>query len=127
MNIIGYRDTIGTVIDTPQYSALVNTAGAVGQRAINIGAIWECTTPIPSAPSTFNTRDWKMFGYYTGTGTIGSPTGNGCRDGLVGEGVDVTHPKSPERYDVMGRFNTPFIIESIARNTRVPVLALAGT
>lgn len=119
MNIIGYHDFVGTLSDMIAYTSGANYA--VGDRKIYIGAIWECKTAITTAPATLNTRDWKMFGWYTGTGRIGSPTGNGTRDVLMGSGSDDTHP-DPIGYDTMGQAYWSAIQSDIARDQRVATL-----
>lgn len=136
VNIIGYRDTIGILKGTPDYATLRTTVGmgsvVAGQRVISIGAVWECRAGIvgngtaTTLPAAMNTKDWYMFGYYTGTGTVGSPVGNGNRDFLMGAGgASDPHPTSPVGYGVMGDFTVNFVAECIERDQRVGILAHA--
>lgn len=123
VNVIGYHDYLGTIVNTPTYTT--SAAYAVGDRVISGGAIWECTATVASAPATLNTAFWKLFGWYTGTGRIGSTVGNGTRDVLMGEGSDLTHP-SAFGYITEGTVQTPDIQADIARNARVGTLARAA-
>lgn len=132
INIIGYHDYIGTIPSTPLYSTFVGSGVSVGTRTIASGAIWECVnTVLPpdggsqtGAPTTLNTRDWRMFGWYTGTGRVGATVGNGNRDFLMGAGLDETHPV-PIGYRAEATVMWPDILADIVRDQRVPALARA--
>lgn len=123
VNVVGYHDYLGTIVNTPTYTT--GAAYAVGDRVVTLGAVWECTATVASAPSTFNTAFWRLFGWYTGTGRIGATTGNGTRDVLMGEGSDLTHP-SAFGYITEGTVQTPDIQADIARNARVGTLTRAA-
>lgn len=124
-NIIGYHDYVGTIVGIQQYAGGTGISFAVGDRRISSGAVWECVTAVPAdAPTTLNTKDWRMFGWYTGTGRIGAPVGNGTRDALLGEGTDETHP-SPLGYVAQGTVTYPDILADLERDTWVGVLPRA--
>ncbi|ROZ49403.1 hypothetical protein EEB13_05635 [Rhodococcus sp. WS3] len=122
--IIGYHDYLGTIVNTPTYTTGANYA--VGDRVISGGAIWECTVSVTGAASTMNTAFWKMFGWYTGTGRVGAPVGNGTRDVLMGAGVDGTHPTSELGYPTQANVTWVDFQADITRNTRVGTLSRAA-
>jgi lysophospholipase L1-like esterase len=87
-NVIGFVDPVGYTTSTTAYTT--GAAYAAGARVTYLGTVWEAIAAIGSAPAAFDASAWRRLGWFEGTGSANSPTGDGMRDYAVG--VDNTHP-----------------------------------
>lgn len=108
-NIIGYHDYIGAVDPISAYTTAASYS--IGTRVTYLGAVYEAVATIASAPATFNPRDWKRFGVYTGTGNAGATAGDGTRDVLLDP--DNLHP-NPAGADALAQMYEADIRADIA-------------
>lgn len=127
VNIIGYHDYIGVLNGTAAYTT--GAAYSVGTRVIYNGAVWECLATVSSAPSVMLTRDWKMFGSYTGTGCSGSRT---VANGVTNSTTTITSATMAFTSTDVGRFITGAGIPAGATiasvtNSTTAVLSAAAT
>jgi lysophospholipase L1-like esterase len=127
VNIIGYHDYIGVLNGTPAYTT--GATYSVGNRVVYNGSVWECLAAVSSAPSVMLTRDWKMFGSYTGTGNSGSRT---VANGVLNSTTTITSSTAAFTAADVGVFVTGTGIPAGAKiasvtNGTTAVLSVAAT
>lgn len=105
-NVLAFVDPVGSVPTLPA-AYTTGTAYAIGAKVLYQGGFYQARAAVASAPATLDTQFWLRLSWLTGTGSGGTPAGNGNRD--VFTASDGTHPS------VAGQKN---IAINIAREVR---------